>query len=259
MNHYRLAAAPVTAIVVVLAVLVGIGAIMYFTSDVFSTKVDAGYNQFAHWTPENIAKDPENYLNFCEKQATKALDDLKVNEISLAQTRAKLDSMKEESTRKTAVGEKALAELKDTYQKADAAKSWPVTWQGQPRDAEALKRQIVLLHKQVTAEKNLQAKLQTGITKMETQVGRIQEARGQAQGQLAEIRGSREILKVQKITDDLTKKLVDFRSAIQTTVSSVAETSGVVSLDQLASESVGSVSDAEFDQIMKGSAATQPK
>ena len=49
-------------------VIVGIGlllivaiAAVYLSSDVFRTKADAAYRQFAEWTPENIAKNPLGY------------------------------------------------------------------------------------------------------------------------------------------------------------------------------------------------------
>jgi len=54
-----------TGIIVLIIVLVAIGVgVMYFTSDVYRTKIETAANQYAHWTPENIAKDPENYLTF---------------------------------------------------------------------------------------------------------------------------------------------------------------------------------------------------
>ena len=49
------------------ALVVILGGIIFYLSDPFSTRVKAGYKQFTEWTPENIAKDPVNYLNLDRK------------------------------------------------------------------------------------------------------------------------------------------------------------------------------------------------
>jgi chromosome segregation ATPase len=259
MNPQARGITAVGAVVVVVVLLVVIGAVMYFTSDVFSTKVDAAVDQFAHWTPENIAKDPENYLNFCEKQANKAIEDLKASEISVAQSRAKLETMRAEAKNKVAVGEKTLAELKELYTKAEASNGWPATWQGQPREKDWVRRQIVSLHGQVTSQRALLGKVEAGLNKLDVQVGRVQDGRAKAQEQIAEIKSNREILKVQKLTDDLTSRLVSMKGVLQATVNTAAETTGVISLDQLAAETPATVDDAEFQKIMGGVPATAPK
>jgi hypothetical protein len=245
----------IIAIVVIVAVA---GVVLYFTSDVFRTKMDAQIDQLAHWTPENIAKDPENYLNFCEKQTNKALQDLKANEISVAQSRARLQTMKDESANKVQVGTTALQELKDLYAKAEPAKTWPAQWKGENRDRDWVRKQIVALDRQVKSQQGLSGKVDEGLKKLDTQVNKIQDAKSKAQEQLAEIKTSREMLKVQKITDDLTNRLVSMKGVLQATISSATETASVISLDQLAAEATPTVSDAEFDKIMGGSATTKP-
>jgi hypothetical protein len=247
------------AIVAVVAILLVIGLILYFSSDVVSTKVDSSINQFAHWTPENIAKDPENYLNFCEKQANQAIVDLKASKISIGLSRAKLETMQGDAKQKIAVGDKALTELKGAYTKAEADKAWPITWQDAPRDQEWAKRQIVSFYRQVASQKSLLGKVEGGLKKLDAQVGRIEEANAKSQEQLAEIKSSREILKVQKLTDDLTSRLVSMKGVLQATVASVSENTGVISLDQLAAESATQVDDSEFKKIMGGAPTTQGK
>ena len=175
----------IVGLVVAAAVVVGI---MYFTSDVYRTRIRAAADQYAHWTPENIAKDTENYLIFCEEQANKALLDLKASEISIAQNRGKLEMMLQESTTKITVGDKALVGLKELYTKTDGANAWPTEWQGQKRDKDWIKRQIVTLSKQVDGQKNIKAKAQDAIKKLELQVTRVQTARSQTQEQIAEIK-----------------------------------------------------------------------
>ena len=60
-------------ITVVIAAVVG-G--LYMFSDVFRTKANTQLTQWTEWTPENIAADPVNYLNFAEEQAKATLTKL---------------------------------------------------------------------------------------------------------------------------------------------------------------------------------------
>lgn len=230
----------------VLAVL----AVMYFTSDVARTKMRVAADQYAHWTPENIAKDPENYLNFCEQEAEKALISLKASEISVAQNTGKLQAMVQEAASKVGVGERSLAQLKEAYASAEAGGKWPVTWEGAARDKDFVKRQIVSLNRQVEGQKGLKGKIENGLKNLGVQTTRIQEGRAQAQSQLAEIKTSREILKVQKITSELTDRLASIGAVIRTTSAIATESTATVSLDQLAASSVATVDESEFQAIM---------
>lgn len=235
--------------VVVLIVAV-VAAAAYFLSDPFRTKADAAYDQFSKWTPENIAKDPENYLNFCEKQANDAVMKLKASQISVAQNRANLDTMKKDAADKVALGTKALAELKQLYTEAEAGKKWPVTWQGGSRDQDWVKRQIVSFNRQVTGQESLKAKVEAGLKQLDNQATKIQEASSQANEQISQIKTSREMLKVQKITADLSKQLVNIGSTLQATISTASESSGTITLDQLQAESATTVDETEFSKIM---------
>ncbi len=235
---------------IVLLVLVGAVVVVYFTSDVWRTRIDAAADQYAHWTPENIAKDPENYLNFCEAEANKALMSLKASEIAMSQNRASLENTLKEAKSKIGLGSKALDELKALYTSTEQAQTWPAKWQGRSLDGEAAKRQIISLHKQVTAEQTLQERVEQALRKIEVQVEKILEARADTQNQLTEIKTGREMLKVQKLTNDLTLRLASIKGSLQATIGTVSETSGPISLDQLAEQSAGVVDDAEFSAIM---------
>jgi hypothetical protein len=58
------------------------------------------------------------------------------------------------------------------------------------------------------------------------------------------------MLKVQKLTDELTTKLSSIKGVLQATINTASETSGPITLDQLAEQSVGTVDDSEFNAIM---------
>ena len=166
-------------ILIIVAAVIVVG-VLYFTSDVQRTRIDAAIDQYAHWTPENIAKDPEAYLNFCEKEADKALVSLKASEIAIAQNRGNLDSMKKESTAKVAAGEKAIAELKTLFTGAEQANTWPVAWQGQNREKDWVKRQIISLNRQIQGQKTLLTRIDEGLARLDAQMVRVQEGRTKA-------------------------------------------------------------------------------
>lgn len=238
--------------IIVLVVLILIGAgIWYFTSDVFRTKVDAGFTQATKWTPENIAKDPHNYLNYVEAETVKAQQSLKASRIAVAQNRAKLENIKSESTAKINAGEKAVKELVTAYKTASTTNAFPISWNGRTLEKEKVQQQVVALDKEVKIQKNLLAKVENGLKKLDAQESKITEAEANAQSQLAEIRANRELLKVQTLTDDLKDKLVSMQSAVAATIGAASDTSSVVSLDQLTAESEAAVDTSAFDKILQ--------
>jgi hypothetical protein len=241
-------AANVVAIVIVAMVL--IAGVAYFTSDVWRTRMNVAATEYAKWTPENIAKDPENYLNFVEAEATKALTSLKASKISMAMKRAELVNTLDGTKKQIANGDRALDELKSLYSSAEAEKKWPTTWQGRSMDEVATKSQILSLHKQVTGQKKLQTQVELALNKIGVQLQKIDEANTDTQSQLAEISTSREMLKVQKLTGDLTKQLASIKGSLEVTIGTISETSGPISLEQLTEQSAGVVDDAEFNKIM---------
>jgi hypothetical protein len=248
-------AAPMVVGLLVVAFIAGV--VWYFVSDPFRTKVDSAMTAATTWTPENIAKDPTGYLNWCEAQTKKAIESLSANKISVAQSRAKLETMVSDAKRKIGVGEKAVEELKQLYTKAEESKSWPVTWNGAPHDREKVKLQTVTLHRQVENQKSILAKAEAGIAKLNAQDSKILEAQARANEQLANITANREMLKVNSLTSDLKEKLVSMQSVMQATIDAASDTSGTVSIDQLDDASAGTVSDDEFQKILGG--GTKPQ
>jgi hypothetical protein len=233
------------AIVVVVAV-----AAWYFTSDTFRTKVDASMTQATKWTPENIAKDPQNYLNYVEAETIKAQESLKASRIAVAQNRGKLETMRDEAKKKISAGERGLKELVASYKTAETANAFPVSWAGQSLTKERVQSQVVALDKELKIQKNLLNKVEGGLKNLDVQVMKISEAEGNAQSQLAEIRANRELLKVQSLTTDLKDKLVSMQSAVAATVGAASDTSGVISLEQLTASTETAVDTTAFDKIL---------
>lgn len=248
-RHRGVSTGMIVGIVAVLAV-VGVGA--YLLSSPFRTKTNEAYRQFSEWTPENIAKDPVNYLNFAEAQAKQALEKLKASEIAIAQKKATLEGMKADAQAKIDAGGKALDELKALYKQAAAEGSWPAPWRGEDRDEAWMKKQIVALHKDVQAKQQVLKTVTHGLGQLEAQQGKILEQRSTTQQQLAEIATNREMLKVQQITDDLKNQLVEMKGALQATVATVGSTSPdeILTTDALVATQPATVDDDEFAQIL---------
>lgn len=240
---------PVILGVVVVLAFLGAGA--YFFSDVFSTKVDQAVEQFAEWTPENIAKDPGGYLHFCKQQTEKTIQDLKASEIATNQNRAKILSMKEDSQRKIDVGKGALEELKVLYRSAEEDASWPAKWKDQPRDKDWTQRQIVGLHGQIEQEKALVGKCDQAIRRCDAELVKIKALMSQAQGQLGEIKLAERRIEVEQLSADLKDRLVGMKTVVGSLVDSVEGVSSDITLDGLAGDAEGAFNEKEFEEIMK--------
>ena len=252
MTRHMRGAANTNLIFGVLILAIGTFGVLYFASDVFRTKTDATIRDMTEWTPENIAADPVNYLNFAEKQTQSTLQKLKANEISVNQQMAKLKSMQSEHQETIELGDKALNEVKTLYRDASAKQSWPVKFREKELDETMTKRQILNLAGQIDGKKKVLKTIATGIKKLEAQRSKISDARNQCQQQLAQIQTNRSMLEVQSITDDLKKQLVEMKGVlVSTTAVASADSDDLVSLDQLADDSAGSVDEAKFDEIMK--------
>jgi len=255
MSVLRRKGAATSAIVGVLAVLVVGGAIWYFASDPFRTRVNDAVKQGTTWTPEQIAKDPVMYLNYCEEETTKALETLKASKIAVAQNRAKLETMRGDAQAQVTAGSTAVKDLLEKYKTADSSNVWPVSWNNLTLDKDKVKSTVVSYSKQVSIQQTLLNKCQSGLKSLDAQDSKIDQAQADAQTQLAEIKTNRELLKVQNLTNDLKDKLVTMQSAVRATVGAASENSGVPSLEDLKNQSTVQVDNTEFDKIL----ASNPK
>ncbi|MGA2498145.1 MAG: hypothetical protein ABSH20_10410 [Tepidisphaeraceae bacterium] len=239
-----------TAIIGGIVLVVVIGLVAYFASDVFRTKVDSNVNQMTKWTPENIAKDPVNYLNFCEKKINEAVDQLRADRISVAQNKAKLTDMKDTAAAKVRTGEKVLPELKGIYEQAEKDNAWPVTYNDEKRDKDWMRTYILKINKETETQRIIFSKVDGGLKKLDTQVAKIEKAQADAQTQLADISANRELLKVQKLTDDLKDRLVTMNGAVQGVIDVAGDKGSMPSLADLTAGSTPAADTAEFDKVM---------
>jgi hypothetical protein len=238
-------------IVGILIVVVVVGGILYFGSDIFRTKVDRAVEGFTEWTPENIAKDPKGYLFFCRKQTEDAIGKLKASQIGISQNRAKIDAMKTEADHKAKVGQEALAELKVLYREAEKAGKWPANWRDQDRNKEWTKRQIVGLHRQVRQQRTLSAKCDAGMKQCDVELAKAKRLMADASARLGEISVAEQSLEVEQLSKGLETQLVNMKAALQHLVGAVGDGQQDLDLDKMAKEAEAAVDEAEFEAIMK--------
>lgn len=236
--------------VVGVAAVVGAGA--YLMSDVWSTKIDSAYSQFSEWTPENIAKDPKNYLKFCEKQAKAAQTKLKARNISIKQSKAKLAAKQEDAQKKVELGKKALTELKELRDGAESSNSWPVKFHEIELTKEALGKQAIKLRKEMDQKAKLSAVATKGLKQLALQETKVSDALQKLDEQLTEITSKREMLEIKEITEDITEDLVSMRGVLEGVVEIGDEEPGSFSLDDLADADATDVNDADIDAAFEG-------
>ncbi len=252
MNQERRGASIIALVVglVVVAALVLGG--LYFFSDVLRTKMDTAYAGFAKWTPENIAKDPENYLNFCQKQAEQSLEKCKVSEISINQQSSQFETKLKEHAGLVTTGERVLPDLVAAYKKAEEDKAFPVKWQSIELDQPKCQRKIMSLANEIKRHKEMQAQYKQLIDKLAAQKIKLSEARQKAADQIETIKMSREKVRVAQISEDLQKQLVDIKSVLQASALDIASSSetGDVSLKDIQEKEASTVNMDEFNKII---------
>jgi len=253
MKRFGIGASGMGIVVAIIVLVVAGGAAYYFLSDVGKTKMDQAYEQFAKWTPENIAKDPKGYLAFCEAQAKQAKGKLKAAEIRVAQHEAKIKSRLEEANQKINAGQPVLTDLKAAYTTAAEADppAFPVTYKDKEFDQPALKKQIVSLHREIKGQEELAAACESGLKTLGQQKTKIAEQRVACDEQLRLIDVNRSKLEIQEITDDLKEQLVSMRGVLETAVAVSTDTSAdTFSLDQITADADATVDEAEFEAIL---------
>lgn len=222
-------------------------------SDVLDTKLKEAHNQFAKWTPENIAKNPQLYLKFCEDETNKAIERMKANEISIQQKKATLEPKLREVSEQLTVGTKALAELKVKFREAtgEGGSGFPVKWMNMELTEEKVKKQIMTLAGEVQSREKLKTMWTNAVAQLSKAKGDISLQRDKAKGQLANIAVSMETLKIQDISNELAGQLANMGGMLAGLVDFQPEDPNqIVGIDFIAQQSDSVVDDEKFDEIM---------
>lgn len=231
-----------------LLVIVAIAA-LYLTSDVMRTKADAAYRQFAKWTPENIAKDPLGYLDFCEAETKAAIDKLKATRIEIAQNRVELQDSQGNAEKLIALGDKKIRELLLKYELAEETGQWPVDWSGSKLDKDAATRQLAKLDRDISGQNQIGSAAAAGLVRLDKESIRVDQLTAKAREQLDAIKVKRQTLKIQQISDGLRDQLVSIGAVVRTTVEEADSPTEPISLEELAEREEPEVAEGVYERI----------
>ena len=238
------------AVIGIIAAIIIVGGIAFYISDPFNSRVKEQYDQMTKWTPENIAKDPKGYLDFCEQQTKKAQEDLKADEIRLAQSRAKLEQMRDDAAKHVTNGESALKEVVPMFTSANQSNSFPMSYRNTSYTKEMARKQIVMWDRDVERQKTLKTKAESGLKRLEAEAVKIEDLKIKAKEQLADIDYNRQLLAANKLTEDLKTRLVNMQAAVQATVNAASSTDGTISLSELTAETTTTVDEGALDKAL---------
>lgn len=218
-----------------------------------TAKVQEAYDQFANWTPENIAKNPQLYLKFCESETNKAIEKMKASKISLQRKKAGIAKPLEDCSAKALVGKKSLDQLKTLYREAagDGGSGFPVKWLNKEMSEDVVKKQILRTAGEVQSQEKLRAMYEKAIAQLSKAERDLEQQQEKAKEQLANISVSMETLKIQDISNELAGQLADMGGMLAGIVDFETEDPDqLVSLDDISSVSESVVDDSKFDEIM---------
>jgi len=231
-----------------LLVIVAIAAV-YLSSDVFRTKADAAYRQFAKWTPENIAKDPLGYLDFCEAETKAAIEKLKATKIEIAQNRVALQDSQANAEKLVALGDKKIRELLLKYELAEETGQWPLEWSGQQLDKDAATRQLAKLDRDIKGQQEIAAAAAKGLVQLDKESVRVDQLAAKAREHLDTLNVKRQTVKIQQISDTLRDQLVSIGAMVRTTVEEADSPTEPISLEELAEREEPQVEEGVYERI----------
>lgn len=222
--------------------------------DVGATKINIAVESFLKWTPENIQKNPQAYLHFCEAEMISAMDKMDASKIGINQKKAKMMYELEIQQKKNARGEKIIDELKAKYKAADGdGGSFPIKVGGYEFNQEKAKNSIIKYAGDIASAKKLASMLENAIAKLTGLSSSLQSKKNQAKEQLAEIKVQMESLKIQDMTKDLAIDLAGMTEAlggILVEIGTEIDSNEPPDLDKMTQDSEVSVNEDEFLLIM---------
>ena len=235
-----------TATILVIIAVVFTGFALLF-SDVFQSKAKDTWSQFSTWTNERIAADPDGYLTYCEQETLAALQGLKGSEIEITQSKYEIQMLGEAAKDNVDTGTKALENARTVYSQAG---QWPVVWLSQPRSEEFMKQQIIAFYDQVEGHQSVLEQCNEGIRTLDAQLGSLFGKRSNLTQQLSQIKVNRQLVRIQKITDDLVGKLSAIGGVIQTSIMALKSPDQILSVEDVKSEYTPDAANHKFEKAM---------
>jgi hypothetical protein len=220
-------------ILMLLATAVGLGAALLRRQTAPPPPVTVKPPSLDDWTPERIVADPEGYLDFCEQKVKDAVTRLRDRQEAIITARTRFQLGREEAAVKVATVEPIYQDLKLA---SDGATAWPITWAGEPRSADWAKRSLADLDLHLAARQKLIATYDRAIDRLNGQERDNRDQQNVALQQLAEIHTSREFVKIDRMSADLQKRLLEMRSMVQGVLVQADTGTGPITLDSLSEQ-----------------------
>jgi phage shock protein A len=230
-------------------VILVLGAAFYFFSAPFKSKVDEGVKQATVFTPENIQKDPINYLNWSTDEIQKSMDKLGAARISMMTKKGAVLRQLQDDQSELEGHRSFFSDAKAAYIKASADSEWPVTIRGfkltesqtKDRILEASDR-ISDLENRIVTQSNLISTLESQISRLDTSLTEFERAKREIQVQTDVVKIERE--------EEKQKAMMDNVNALLIQAGALTTSPQAPSLHQLTAPNASEVKDRKFESIM---------
>lgn len=249
MNRNRRSGAIGIIFAVIVLVLV-VGAVFFFVSKPFSTRVREAARQATEWTPENIRKDPVGYLSWALRECRDTDDRLRASAISLR-------TKKNEADRKLRIAQadresyqSLLTEAKAAFRKADAESAWPIRLRDVELEREALKGKIVAAADRVDSLDDLIATYEQTAGVIARKLEDVNDQLAEVEKMCSRLATDLEVAKVRQSVEDLGAISDEFHAIMDTTDALVSDVESGTSLEAMIRPPENVRIDEEFERIM---------
>ncbi len=237
-------------------VAVGVGAVavtgfilVYASSDPIRAVVDQGVRQVTEWTPENIQRDPENYLRWCLDEIDRSHDALEARLIGLSQQKTRAEAALLEASGEREALVQVFNRLRSHWPDEDAATDWPIRIDGNYFTRDELRRRITEAHGRLTIDDQGQQQLREVLAALRSQESKLRDEMERLDSTRSQVATQLEIFLVQQTVEGLDGLRVDV-DAMLAAASSISGTDYGADLDSLIHEERARISDDEFRAIL---------
>jgi hypothetical protein len=135
-----------SAVVWIVAVVAGLGMVLFAASAPFNAKVKSVYRHTTQWTPKRIQADPSGYLEWAMNECNRFRSALEAHRLSLLARQHSTDRAIQESQARQESAGTLLTEAKELYRQTESEGAWPARTAGNTFSRDELKSRIIRLH-----------------------------------------------------------------------------------------------------------------
>ncbi len=235
--------------ILLLAVIVFGGA--YLVSDPFRTKVNAIFKSATTWTDENIAKNPQGYLQWALAEFDGLEDALRGRRVGLRAQLNSLQRKQEADARQAQIVHERLQDLKSAYRTAADANAFPVTLNGLRADEDEMRQLIIeadqrleLYARNARHYELALPRTKSDLQRVESALDALRDRRGEVSRQLQQVQVDAALSDIEGI-DDRINALLDSTRSI------ASEAGQTLRLDDVLLENPSELDRRRFEEIMR--------